>query len=405
MKVNVGLLLDLGNSETRVQVMAWKKAYRFRLSNKFAVLKPGTPISTKYTTGNSTVLEHNGLYVANGELVDMEYATEFTRPDGLRNKTEQTVTEYSIKLAMYKALSLLSKELKQPIEQLDVSFKISILLPPIEHDTHEDDLASKIKNFSNVHVVIPEAFNKQFTISEVSIYPEGVASFFGAFYKEVGNSHKALETPYYDEVNETFVLDNGDHVSLAEVEDNKKFENGLVLVLDIGEGTTDMIIFKNMEFIERSKETLNRGGRAVASRIAALIRRKYSFAPSDERVMQRVISEGLLEEGSRVHDVAPILDEAKSEYAREMMNEINNYLATQSMSPREFSGLLVTGGGALSSVRLGNDGSYEVVSHSMSKYLIDHIGQLAPNIELVNTFGKDLRMLNLDGLVAIHKYQ
>jgi hypothetical protein len=62
-------------------------------------------------------------------------------------------------------------------------------------------------------------------------------------------------------------------------------------------------------------------------------------------------------------------------------------------------GLLVAGGGSLPSVR---DGA--VVSPAMAEVLISYLKTLAPRLEPLDVTGKDLRDLNIEGLMFMHKY-
>ena len=66
---------------------------------------------------------------------------------------------------------------------------------------------------------------------------------------------------------------------------------------------------------------------------------------------------------------------------------------------REVKGVLVVGGGSLPSIRDG-----KVVSPAMSDVLINYFKELSPNIALMNTEGKNPRLLNIEGLQYIHKY-
>lgn len=403
MKLNVGLLLDLGNSETRVKVLTGKKAFLFKMSNQFMPLPSDYFVNEKYSKGGTTIFFHKGFCIANGAIVDVEFNSQSMKPNGISSKTEQMVTEYSVNLALYKALTILAKEYRVPLTSLDVTFKISLLLPPIEHEVREDELIDKVKQITKVHTITPIdlAFEKEFTIASVDIYPEAVASFFGASFDEVGNVHSPVAPPVFDKENNHLILDNGNHLGLNEVENNKKFAEGLVLVLDIGAGTTDLATFKNMELIESSKNTFNRGGLAVESWVKLAIKKKYMFVPQD---MSEVVNTGLLRDGGVVHDVSDIVTQAKNRYAAETTQEINDYLVSQSFSPRMLRGLLVSGGGALESVRVDESGTPRVVSPAMGNVMMDHIRSLAPNIELMTTLGKDLRLLNIDGLTILHKY-
>ena len=86
-------------------------------------------------------------------------------------------------------------------------------------------------------------------------------------------------------------------------------------------------------------------------------------------------------------------------YSKMLMTHITSYLERMMISMREVKGLLVCGGGSLPSVKDG-----KVVSPAMSDVLINYFKDLSPNISLVNIGNKNPRLLNIQGLLYIHKY-
>lgn len=389
MIVNAGLLIDFGNSETRVVVISGNKSFKYNMSNKFAELPAGYRIPTKYVNEKSNIFGIDGSYYANGYIVEREFARVEVRPSALQSKVDQLVTELTINLAVIKALSVLSQAYNVAPSSLDVTFNISALLPPLDHEVNEQRLLDKIKSINNVTTLVPAQFQTQFKVGDVMVNSEAVAAFFGAFYREVGGAQ-----PTYN--GEVLVRDSSQAVELVEVEENKKFMNGYVLVLDIGAGTTDVALFKDMELIERSKDTFKLGGNTVASIISNDLKKRYGFTPNN---MKRVITEGLLEEGSEVHPVEDIVTAAKDHYSKSLMEEIRQYLERIMVDMPVIKGLLVAGGGALPSIRDGQE-----VSPAMARVLMGYLNTLAPKMEPLNTEGKDLRDLNIDGLMFIHKY-
>ena len=86
-------------------------------------------------------------------------------------------------------------------------------------------------------------------------------------------------------------------------------------------------------------------------------------------------------------------------YSKMLMTHIVSYLERMMISLREVKGLLVVGGGSLPSMK-----EDKVVSPAMSEVLIKYFKELSPNISLMNTQGKNPRLLNIQGLQYIHKY-
>lgn len=400
MIVNAGLLIDFGNSSTRVILLSGNKKYRFDMSNRFAGLPAGYQINNKYVNGKSSVFLANGSYFANGQIVEREFGGKELRPSALQSKTDQLTTELTINLAVIKALNILSQTYNVPVETLDVTFSVSALLPPLDHEVNEERLADLFRKVTEVSSLIPTPLKKTVKIEEeVNIHSEAVAAFFGAFYNELGvidnpqNEGKSVDN------GDVLVLDNGKHIVLDEVESNKKFMQGYVLVLDIGAGTTDIALFKDMELIESSKDTFTRGGNTVKSVASQSIRKKFGYQPEPE-MMDDVIRSGKLAESLEFHDVSDIVTSAKEQYSQATMEDIRQYLERMSIALPIVKGLLVAGGGALATI----DENGNEVSPSMSKVLIQYLKTLAPRLEALDTEGKNLRELNINGLCTIHKY-
>ena len=400
MILKAGLLLDFGNSATRVIVISGNKKYRFDMSNRFAGLPTGYQINNKYANGASTVFLANNMYYANGQIVDREFSGTALRPSSLQSKTEQLTTELSIHLAIIKALSILSQAYNVPVSTLDVTFTVSALLPPLDHEMNEERLADLFRKVTEVKAVLPAHLEANVKIEPaVNVYSEAVAAFFGAFYFE----QNVVENPQNEgkslEKGDVLVLDSGAHIVLEEVPNNKKFSQGYVLVLDIGAGTTDIALFLDMELIESSKDTFNRGGNTVKSIVSNEIRKKHGYAPTPQ-MMEDIIRTGRLAESGETHDVAPIVTSAKEQYSKATMEDIRQYLERMSVALPIVKGLLVAGGGALATI----DENGNEVSPAMAEVLIQYLKTLAPRLEALDTKGKNLRELNIDGLGTIHKY-
>lgn len=389
MIVNAGLLIDFGNSETRVIVISGTNTFKFTMSNKFAELPAGYRISHKYANPKSTIFGLNGSYFANGFIVEREFTGVEIRPSALQYKVDQLVTDLSLNLAVIKALDLLAKAYNMPIKSLDVTFNVSVLLPPLDHEVNEGRMSDKIKSLTKVTSLIPQQHDAEFKIGDTIVSSEAVAAFFGAFFIEEG-----LQTSTQN--GDITIRDNGQNVKLVEVDNNSKFSSGYVLVLDIGAGTSDVALFQDMELVERSKDTFKRGGNTVESIIKNELKKKFGFTPTS---MKRVISEGILEEGNDVHDVAEIVTIAKNTYSKSLMEDLRSYLERIMIDMPVIKGLLVAGGGSLASIRDGI-----VVSPAMSEVLMGYLKTLAPRMEPLDVSGKDLRDLNIEGLMYLHKY-
>ncbi len=371
MIVKAGILIDLGNSETRAALIVNNKMHMMKLSNKFAELPKVYRIPNEHRNDKSSIFCVNGTYFANGQIVEREFVGVEIRPTAVQPKTEQLVTELSLNLVFMKALLKLSELFNVDVGDIDATFKVSVLLPPLEHEVYESKLIEKVKQFTSVNAIVPSAMTVQYKISEVGTFPEGVAAFFAAYFNE----------------------ENG---ALIETPSNLRFGKGYVLVLDIGAGTTDVVLILDTTLVQNSKDTFKIGGNTVESIVRNEIKKKFGFNPKS---LDAVIATGVLTEGTQTHLVMDILDAAKDKYSKALMEQIRQYLERMMLDMPEIKGVLVIGGGSLPSVR-----GEVVVSSAMADVLLKYLKKLAPNISMVDTSGKNPRDLNILGLGHIHKY-
>lgn len=364
-KLKTKVLVDLGNSQTRAILVVKNRRISVELSNKFAVLPEQYVVDSDYRNNRTSVFVYEGDYIANGEIVDVEFSDKYYRPAGFNNKSEQIVTSYTISLLLIRAISLLSGDMGMRPEDIEWHFTIAVLLPPFEHDTKRALMEKRIADIKEVSAFLPTQFRVPIFLDKVLALPEGIVAYTTAMFMET----------------------NG---VLHEVEENAKFKQGYVVIIDIGAGTTDLAVVKNGKFMLSTKESFLKGGNTVESECRKNIRRKYNFSPSD---MQTVISRGIVVRGNEVIDVSDILDNAKMEYARSIMLMITEYLEGVSVPVREIKGILLVGGGSLSAV---NDG--KVVSAPMSEPLLKVFRELSPSAELVSLHGVNPRMANIEGL-------
>lgn len=374
MDIKAGILLDLGNSETRLTLLTGGKCIPMTLSNRFAHLDSNYKIPREYSNNDkSRVFCYNNIYWANGALADREFSTSIMRPSATQQKTGEIIGKLTLNLAFIVVLEELAKMNNVEVSDLKATFNVSVLLPPLEHSVQSANMEAEIRAMKEVVSFIPKNYIVPFEIDEVKVYPEGVASFFGVYFKEVDGT-------------------------LVETEENKMFGTGTVLILDIGAGTTDLVLIKDTELLVNSKETFALGGNSVRAALKRLVKTNYNYSATDE-VLDSAIQNGLLEQGAKMIDVTQLITDAKRDYSLNMRNQLQTYIEAQQIDPASIKGLLVVGGGSLATE---NDG--KVVSPSMADILVDYLHDLAPNIGLVSLLGQNPRLLNIIGLKYIHKY-
>lgn len=371
MVINAGLVIDLGNSETRAILLAGNKSSMFFASNKFAELSPSYKYPSQYVNDKSFVFKNDNIYFANGQIVEREFLGQEIRPVAIEKKTDQKVTTLSLNLVIMKSMLELSKQYGVAISDLDVTFNISVLLPPLEHEVNEDRLKNLIKGLGSIQTLVPESAIMNFKVGEVNVYPEGVAAFFGALFKEEGGE-------------------------LVEVAENTPYTTGYTLVIDIGAGTSDVVLIKDSELVLNSKDTFEIGGNTVDSYVVNECKKVYGFTPQKAT---DVVMTCLLTEGVKTHEIEGIVTDAKENYSKLMMGKIRGYLEGMALPVRELKGILIVGGGSVASIRNG-----QVVSPAMSDVLMKYFKTLAPHTEMVSLGSVSPREINIIGLKYMHKY-
>lgn len=369
----VGLLIDLGNSETRVCLVRKGIEKDFTLSNKVVKLDTDYKIPTEYCNEKTTVFKYNDCLFANGSIVEREFASKAIAPSSQQTKTEQLPTYTSLSLVFIKAYEMIAAETGVSFEDVDVSFDLRLLLPPSEHDKYSETLKSSVKTIKMVEVVSPICATKKVKINSLVVLPEGATAFIGCMYQS----------------------ENGE---MTINKANEKFQQGTVLVVDIGAGTTDIVLIKDTEVVVDSKETCQKGGNNVEALCKRRLYKTFDYWPSAQ-AMQRVLTEGILEKGNETFDVVEHLNYAKESFGAELKNFIIDYLSRNDVQIRDVKGLLVLGGGTLPTVRDG-----VVVSPSMSEVLTNYIHELTNSIALMDIGGLNPRMLNMAGLKIYYKF-
>lgn len=370
MKVEARVMLDLGNSETRVGVETFGNYRQFTMGNTYALLQAGYPVAKEYNNNRTVVFSQDNQCYASGELAENEFTGMCIRPVAYEAKCEQPVTSLTLSLAFIKIISLLSIELQRSPRDVDWVFNVGVLVPATEHQNKSKAMEQLVRSISSVSSLLPDNFTVPITINKVVVLPEGLVSYTSAMFEFINDKPVV-------------------------VTENKKFKTGYVLVVDIGAGTTDVAFVKDGRFVSSTKESFKKGGYFVTQRCASLIGSKYGYVPSD---MSEVIRTALLIDGGIEHDISDLLNQAKDQYVQTIAGLIRSYIEGLNISLREVKGILAVGGGTLPVIR-----DSEIVSPSLSYSLINFLKKLAPNIELVGLHGIDPRLSNLEGLHILCK--
>lgn len=376
MKVKAGLMIDLGNSETRYGILV-NNIYRTNtLSNAWGLGGADYVIPEEYANDKSTVMvlqtAQGPIRYAHGKIVAREFTMDALTPNAQNKKLTQDANKLSLQMVFYSALKDIARETLQSVDNLEVTFSVALLLPPEEQQTDSKKAIEYIKGINSVEIKHPDDKVFKFDVDSVKVIPEGLAAFFAVCFEE---------------------KDGG----LVERPENEIFLTGQTLIVDIGAGTTDFIRVEDCELITSSRATYQKGGNTVEAYLKRVFKTKFDITKPN---MKRVITEGILESGVEEIDVTEYVKQAKLTYTKNLNNDIIAYIESQSMDIKTIKGILLTGGGSMPT--LDKDGNVKVPA--MSDLLTAYIRQVAPQLKTLDTLGLNPRFMNLEGLKLIYKY-
>ena len=393
-KQQVGVLLDIGNSETRVRVK-YKPLkglgaeytpveMTFALTNHFYGLESSYQISADYMNRATTLLDIGGVRIAHGELVEREFVGSYEFPTGKVDKSAEPITQWSIQLALLETIYRLAEEWGIPASSVDVAFNIYCLVPPEEHQYNREAMSNLIAAIDVIKTLVPQADGSgylceshEIICNDIQIYPEGISAFYGI------------------RVN----IQNG--VKMSVNKDVEKYMKGYALVIDIGAGTTDLAIMQDGILKADSRLSINDAGNHI---ISALLRNIKTNPKLRGRLMlgirnvKSVMEEAIINEGDGLltEDCIDALNAAKEELAASLANQIKTWANSMPIISM-VKGILVVGGANIAAYRNG-----KLVSPAMDTFLIPKIRQFADLAELIPINNRDPRYLNLDGLESIY---
>lgn len=355
--VDANIVIDMGNSETRVLVQSGIgrsgliKQQLTTVSNIFSQISPDYEVPENYSEEDTVVFETaDGEFYANGLLVEREFSMSALRPTALDPKPTSKVTMLTIQRAFLEGYRLLSNMYRCSLKSLDVTWNVTFLLPPNDIATGAKTLYGRIMELKEINFTLPN-FSTKLKINSVKAYPEGFAAYIGTVMRRgriVSETHRHLLT-------------------------------SKTLVVDIGAGTTDFFVIEGMETIDSTRLTLPYGGNNIIARVKQALLSKNIQLPNKE--IEKGVIEGKIKDGRNVINLAKSLAIFKTEVANTLIDGLTSYLEGNGYPVRSIGNLLVVGGGSLASQVEGVE--------SLSTYLVDRLKDFAPNIELV-TFQENL---------------
>ena len=361
------LVLDLGNSETRCRVLYGMgsngqfSTKAFTLSNRFAEVDEGYELPAEYSTETSTVFQVDGVvdgnrvhgtYV-NGEVQESEFSISPTRPSALIKKYNSETTLLSFTLALlhgYKAISEMCNNM--PIEDLDIEWNITALLPPGDLEDGKNAMRELFKSTTTLNCTYP-AVHKEITINNVMVLAECAMAYMAVRFKSMRKKRK--ETAYLD--NET------------------------MLILDIGAGTTDMCVVRNGKLITASKRTFPRGCNQVLQKVRLAL--ENDGIELDETAILKGIVDGKVRVGAKEISIVDIVIKERMQLAKSLRGDVQTYLESQNFVVQSINRILVCGGGAMRSTFTVDDEDEtgeQTDGRSIADVLVQYFKAISKNI-------------------------
>ena len=376
------LVVDVGNSATRLAVIytdnrGTTHTVGKALYNTFAVRDKSINISDEYTDDNTYLFNPVGrLPEMDGDFVDQyvgglmarrEYGAMSIRPTALDHKYDAITTLFTMNVAFAEGFRILSSELGVPIEELDVTWGVNVLLPPAELGVYTDEnsgaskMSQLVRSIHEIDFSMPH-IKKDIHIGKrgVTLLPEGYCAYIGVMF----GPDKAPKQEY------------------------SEYLPGTVLVVDIGAGTTDFIVVKSGTAVEHTKFTENFGGNNIIQ-LARRVAKGSGFTISSDGVVG-AMSTGYAMDGVNKVDMRPAITAAQSKGSSRLVNSLIDFLEENSFPVNEINHVLCVGGGASKPQVEG--------LKPISDYIVGALKRFSPNVGVIPiSSGVSTRELNIMG--------
>lgn len=352
------LVVDLGNSDTRVLTYFGKTSkgeHRKKLSvvsNRYSEIPEDRVESfmnnENYSDDNSRIFKiDDGTYYTNGLLCNREYGTFAQRPSATSKKYESLITKLTLINAFRKGYEDVATFTNSDMSSVDVDWKVVVELPPADVESGAAKIAEMVKSIKEIDFCMPE-IKKEISIQSVNVFPEG----FCALIATIFESKEKIRPEY------AYLLD----------------ESSTTLILDIGAGTSDLLLSVGNKIMQNSRFTLEIGGNNVHQIVRGLLKQKEGIELPDNLV-RKGCEKGFIMYGGKKVDIKDLIREAKSDVSKTLINGVIQFFESKMIPIHTINNILVVGGGACESDVEG--------INPISDYVVDYITQRSKYISRV----------------------
>lgn len=217
------------------------------------------------------------------------------------------------KIKFMTSLALLTKEDQEYAEVIVISG-----LPVLEFKNQKDKLYDMMFNYGRPFEFImhygPKEVKKKIKVNAVKIISQGE----GAFYDFVLN-------------------DSGDIIP-----EKAGMVNGMVMVVDIGYRTTDIVTMENGRYNEVLSDQFNKGVNQIHQEILRLIMERLNIK-KELKDMDEIVRSGRLFHNKKEYNIEKIISDACLPFAEDI---IDNLINTSNDTLGSMQRIIMTGGGA-----------------------------------------------------------
>ncbi len=345
------LVVDLGNSETRVMTIYGKYdngATRYSLhslDNHFGPLEEGYRVAEEYNASNTRIFSMSGVTLCSGEMCRREFVnSDDLRPSAVEKKYLNDVSRMTMINAFLQGYLDIAGFENLPVDRIDVEWDVVALLPPADIEAGAEVFSNMIKGIANINFSMPDV-QKDISVRSVKILPEGFCAYIGVLY----DMNRKVRPDY------------------------KYLKSEVVIVIDIGAGTTDITVVENGKPIKATRYTVSIGGNNVHQRVRSILGAKGIDLPED--MVQIGVERGFIKDGRKKVSIVKEISESKSAVARSIISNIRNFFESTQYPIRKIEDMIVCGGGAVESDVEG--------LRPISVYLVEYMKRLSENISLV----------------------
>lgn len=378
------LSIDFGNSNTRINIgyldENGKMQSRLKtLSNRYGYLDDSELYLTEskdYTEKNSKVFRFGNEIVCIDKICASECGSNCVKPTSTDKKFDSKFSKYAVRLALMQGYMELSAMLDTPIEDLDIIWHIAGCLPAYDMNAGGKKMKELITEVDSIDFIIPDVQKKIVQEQPVMIRPEGFTAYVGTVFENKSMFRYKMK-------------------SVAQTN---------ILVVDMGDGTTDLALIRETTLSQKSLHSVPMGGSTITQNLKKEMEQRYGHAFSLD-TMQKATITGELQIGNRTMDISKDVERIRKTSAVSVANSIKGYFDTLGESIDEINYILLCGGGAIPQEQGYEMKSYQEFMREELQNMMRYADFLEmPYIKQVGKDGKETqiqmnpRLLNVIGL-------